>query len=134
MCGDGRRARDKLDAQYAIPYRIFCMTTNKVKPARLIKSKPGKPKKKPPRRNGSSIASVGRSKNIKLALTKALMRDDLKTFKAILVSYLRKTPKTALSARTKLGRQTLYDLINGEREFNPSLTTLGSILKALGAE
>lgn len=61
------------------------------------------------------------------------MENDLETFENVLVAYIRSASKTKLSVKTKLGRQTLYDLISEDQEFNPSLTTLSSILKAIAA-
>ena len=70
---------------------------------------------------------------IKEILVDALMTNDLETFQDVLVAHLRTTSKSKLSAKTKLGRQTLYDLIDEKKDFNPTLSTLGSILKAIAA-
>ncbi len=72
-------------------------------------------------------------KKIKTILIEALMEDDLETFRDVLIAHIRAMSKTQLSARSKLGRQTLYDLIDEDKEFNPTLSTLGSILKAIAA-
>ena len=72
-------------------------------------------------------------KIVKAILVDALMNDDLETFQDVLVAHLRATSKSKLSRKTKLGRQTLYDLIDETKEFNPTLTTLSSILKAIAA-
>ena len=61
------------------------------------------------------------------------MEDDLETFKDVLIAHIRAISKTQLSTKSKLGRQTLYDLIDEDKEFNPTLSTLGSILKAIAA-
>lgn len=61
------------------------------------------------------------------------MENDLETFQDVLVAHLRAAPKSALSLKTGLGRQTLYDLINESKEFNPTLSTLGALLKAIAA-
>jgi len=70
---------------------------------------------------------------IKEVLIEALMENDLETFQDVLIAYVRTASKSRLAAKTKLGRQTLYDLIDEDKEFNPTLSTLGSILKALAA-
>ena len=72
-------------------------------------------------------------KIVKTILIEALMTDDLETFQDVLVAHLRATSKSKLSRKTKLGRQTLYDLIDETKEFNPTLSTLSSILKAIAA-
>jgi DNA-binding phage protein len=72
-------------------------------------------------------------KLVKEVLVDALMANDMETFQDVLVAYLRTVSKSELAGKTKLGRQTLYDLINEEKEFNPTLSTLGSILEALAA-
>lgn len=73
------------------------------------------------------------AKIIKPILIEALMEGDVETFKDVLVAHLRSLSKTELASKTKLGRQTLYDLIDDDKEFNPTLSTLGSILKAIAA-
>ena len=61
------------------------------------------------------------------------MQNDLETFQDVLIAHLRTVSKSKLAIKTKLGRQTLYDLINEDKEFNPTLSTLGSLLKAIAA-
>ena len=61
------------------------------------------------------------------------MSNDLETFQDVLIAHLRTVSKSKLAAKTKIGRQTLYDLIDEKKEFNPTLSTLGSILKAIAA-
>ncbi len=72
-------------------------------------------------------------KVIKEILIEALMEDDIETFKDVLIAHLRAQPKTKLASETQLGRQTLYDLISEDSEFNPTLSTLTSILKTIAA-
>ncbi len=70
-------------------------------------------------------------KLVKEILVEALMTNDLDVFQDVLVAYLRTTSKSKLAAKTKLGRQTLYDLIDEKKEFNPTLSTLASILESI---
>jgi DNA-binding phage protein len=72
-------------------------------------------------------------KVVREVLIDALMQNDLDTFQDVLIAHLRVTSKSRLAARSGLGRQTLYDLISPEREFNPTLSTLGALLKAIAA-
>lgn len=73
------------------------------------------------------------SRLIKEVLVEALMGNDIETFKDVLIAHLRSQPKTQLASETKLGRQTLYDLIDESKEFNPTLSTLSLILKSIAA-
>ncbi len=41
--------------------------------------------------------------------------------------------KSKLAIETKLGRQTLYDLLDEEKPFNPGIKTLAPLLKTLEA-
>ncbi len=73
------------------------------------------------------------AKLVKQVLVEALMQNDMETFQDVLIGHLRTASKSGLSSKTGLGRQTLYDLINEEKEFNPTLNTLAAILKAIAA-
>jgi DNA-binding phage protein len=53
------------------------------------------------------------------------------TFQDVFLAFIRSQPKTKLAAKAKLGRQTLYDLLNQNSEFNPEWETLRSLLKAI---
>lgn len=64
-------------------------------------------------------------------LLDCLVRNDLETFQDVLVAHLRTVSKSKLSTETRIGRQTLYDLLDAKKPFNPTLSTLGSILKSL---
>ncbi len=66
-------------------------------------------------------------------LIDSLVKNDLDTFQDVLIAHLRTVSKSKLAAETKLGRQTLYDLLDEKKPFNPTLTTVGSILKSLAA-
>jgi DNA-binding phage protein len=66
-------------------------------------------------------------------LLESLAANDLETFQDVLVGYLRATSKLSLSRKTRLGRTTLYDLIDPEKPFNPTLETLGKIFESLQA-
>ena len=72
-------------------------------------------------------------KVIKKAVLEALIDGDLEAVRDLLVAHLRTVNKSKLALKTKLGRQTIYDLIDDEKEFNPSVKTLTSILDNLAA-
>ncbi len=72
-------------------------------------------------------------KLIKKAVLEALIDGDLEAVRDLLVAHLRTVNKSKLAANTKLGRQTIYDLMDTKKEFNPSLKTLSIILEELAA-
>lgn len=72
-------------------------------------------------------------KEILEALIECLKQNDLESFEDILVAHLRTVSKSRFGKKSDLGRQTLYDLIQGKREFNPTLRTIGGLFKALAA-
>ncbi len=76
---------------------------------------------------------LANSKLIKKAILKALVDGDLESVQDLLIAHLRTVNKAKLSAKTKLGRQTLYDLMDPKKEFNPSIKTLTNILNNLAA-
>ncbi|MBI1861748.1 MAG: hypothetical protein HYR96_12600 [Deltaproteobacteria bacterium] len=66
-------------------------------------------------------------------LIECLVENDTESFQDVLVAHLRTVSKSKLAVETKLGRQTLYDLLDRNKPFNPTLTTIGSILQSLAA-
>ncbi len=70
---------------------------------------------------------------LKSILMEALIDGDIETLKNVLITQIRLANKADLVRKSKLGRQTLYDLIEGKREFNPTVKTLSSLLKAIAA-
>lgn len=65
------------------------------------------------------------------ALIQCLLEDDVDTFRDGLIAYLRTASKTNLATKTKIGRQTLYDLMDEKKTVNPTLSTLAPIFKSL---
>ncbi len=70
---------------------------------------------------------------LKSILMEALIDGDIEVLKDVLITQIRLANKADLVRKSKLGRQTLYDLIEGKREFNPTVKTLSSLLKVLAA-
>ena len=85
------------------------------------------------KKHDTNSADFKNSNIIKKILVESLMEDDIETFKDVLIAHLRTQSKTELASKTNIGRQTLYDLINDNIEFNPTLSTLTSILKSIAA-
>ena len=76
---------------------------------------------------------LSNKKLVREILIEALTNNDMETFQDVLVGYIRTSSKLALSKKTKLGRTTLYDLIDPNKPFNPTLDTLGKIFEDLAA-
>jgi len=76
---------------------------------------------------------MSNKKVVREALIDALMHDDLNAFRDVFIAYVRYTSKSALVKKTGLGRQTLYDLLDMKKEFNPNFKTIGAILETLAA-
>lgn len=72
-------------------------------------------------------------KLIKQAVLQALVDGDLEAVRDVLIAHLQTVNKSKLASKAKLGRQTLYDLMDTEKEFNPSIKTLANILDKIAA-
>jgi hypothetical protein len=81
----------------------------------------------------SSNKDLADKKLVKEILIEALTMNDLEVFQDVLVGYLRTSSKLALSRNTRIGRTTLYDLMDPEKPFNPTLETIGKIFQELAS-
>ena len=70
-------------------------------------------------------------KLVREILSDCILDGDLDTFQDVLLAFIRSQPKTKLASKTKLGRQTLYDLMNESKDFNPEWETMRCLLKAI---
>lgn len=95
---------------------------------------------KRPSKSGTNISkefeksmnkSLSDSKKVKRVLLECLAEGDLESFEDILVAHLKFTNKTSFCKKSGIGRSTLYDLLNEDKEFNPSLKTVVAILEAI---
>ena len=77
--------------------------------------------------------SLKDSNEILETLLHCLAINDLEAFQDVLVAYLKYASKTDLARKTKLGRRTLYDLVDSKKKFNPTISTIGPLFKALAA-
>lgn len=68
---------------------------------------------------------------LKSILVGALIDGDIDSLKDVIVTQIRMRNKAEVVRKSKLGRQTLYDLVDGKREFNPTIKTLSQLLKAI---
>ena len=66
-------------------------------------------------------------------LIEAIFEDDVEQLADAIIAMLRQANKAEVIRKSGLGRRTIYDIIEGKREFNPSIRTLSSLLKAFAA-
>lgn len=67
------------------------------------------------------------------ALADCLLYGDIQAFREVLASHIIACDKTALAKKSKVGRRTIYDILDFEKPFNPGILTLSSIVKAIAA-
>jgi DNA-binding phage protein len=75
-------------------------------------------------------------KNPKLVqetLLECIKNGDLDSFREVLIAYLVTANKTNLAKKAGIGRQTLYDLIDLKKKFNPELSTVSAVIHAIAA-
>lgn len=75
-------------------------------------------------------------KNAKLVqdtLLDCIKNGDLGSFREVLIAYLVTANKTSLAKKAGIGRQTLYDLIDLKKKFNPELSTVSAVIHAIAA-
>lgn len=68
------------------------------------------------------------------ALLESIENLDKESFREILAGYIVSMNKTELAEITGMGRRTLYDLLDPEIEFNPSLNTIFALIAAIKKE
>ena len=66
---------------------------------------------------------------VKEILAECILNNDIQTFEDVFLAYIRSQSKIKLAAKSKLGRQTIYDLEN--KKFNPQWSTFCAILKVI---
>ncbi len=64
-------------------------------------------------------------------LLECIRAGDLDAFRSVLSSHITSSNKVHLAKKTGLGRQTLYDIIDPEKTFNPALSTVAAIFRGL---
>ena len=66
-------------------------------------------------------------------LLDCLREGDVDSFREVLASFLITTNKVQLAKRVGLGRQTLYDILDSKKMFNPELSTIAALFRSLKA-
>lgn len=75
-------------------------------------------------------------KNAKLVqetLLECIKDGDLDSFREVLIAHILTTNKTSLAKKAGIGRQTLYDLIDLNKKFNPELSTISAVIHAIAS-
>ena len=67
------------------------------------------------------------------ALFDCIRNNDVNSFRTVLAAHLMSINKTKLAQKAGIGRRTLYDIIDFNKEFNPEFTTISALMKALAA-
>ncbi len=66
-------------------------------------------------------------------LLECIRTGDLGAFREVLVAHLMTVNKVDVAKLAGIGRRTLYDLIDPKKEFNPELSTVSAVIRALAA-
>lgn len=66
-------------------------------------------------------------------LLECIKTGDLEAFRSVLFSHLVTANKSDLAEKAGIGRRTLYDLIDPKKKFNPELSTISAVIRALAA-
>lgn len=73
------------------------------------------------------------SKLVSEALLDCVKSGDLDSFREVLIAHLMTANKSEIAKKAGIGRQTLYDLMDPDKEFNPELSTISALIRALAA-
>jgi DNA-binding phage protein len=66
-------------------------------------------------------------------LLECIKTGDLEAFRDVLTSHLMIANKMQLAKKAGLGRRTLYDIVDRRKKFNPELSTVSAVIRALAS-
>jgi len=66
-------------------------------------------------------------------LLECIKTGDVESFREVLIAHLMTVNKVEIAKKAGIGRRTLYDLIDPKKEFNPELSTISAVIRALAA-
>ena len=66
-------------------------------------------------------------------LLECIVEGDLDSFREVLVSHLIMANKSNFAKKSRLSRRTIYTLMDLKKPFNPELSTVSAIFKAIAA-
>ena len=64
-------------------------------------------------------------------LLESLRTGDLNSFRMVLASHIVSANKMQLAKKAGMSRRALYDMMDMKQKFNPELSTLSSVIRAL---
>jgi DNA-binding phage protein len=73
------------------------------------------------------------AKLVSEALLDCIKSGDIESFREVLVAHLMTANKAKIARKAGIGRRTLYDLIDSKKDFNPGLSTIAAVIRALAA-
>ena len=79
-----------------------------------------------------SVSNLKSPKLVSETLIECIRIGDTESFREALTTHIMNSNKLQLAKKTGLGRQTLYDIMDPNKPFNPELSTLTAIIKGLG--
>ena len=66
-------------------------------------------------------------------LLECIKTGDLESFRDVLAAHLTSANKMQLAKKAGLGRRTLYDIVDRKKKFNPELSTVSAVIRALAS-
>lgn len=115
--------------------RLLLPFTEEIKMAKIVTSK--KRKKSATKSLKAHVPFESKElKNSKLVietLLDCIRTGDIESFREVLTAHLMTVNKSKIAEKAKIGRRTLYDLMDPKREFNPELSTISAIIQSLAA-
>ncbi len=101
--------------------------------AKQILSKKKKAAEKKPSISHSSLTCTEAkdSELVSETLAECIRAGDVDSFRSVLASYITNCNKLRFSQKTGLGRQTLYDILDPTKSFNPALATVAAIMRGI---
>jgi DNA-binding phage protein len=66
-------------------------------------------------------------------LLECIRSGDVESFREVLTAHLMTVNKAGLAKKSGIGRRTLYDLMDPNKEFNPELSTISAVIRSLAA-
>ena len=66
-------------------------------------------------------------------LLECIKTGDVESFREVLTAHLMTVNKMKFAKKAGIGRRTLYDLIDPKKGFNPELSTISAVIRALAA-
>ena len=80
-----------------------------------------------------SSPELKNSKLVSETLLDCIRTGDLDAFREVLAAHLMTTNKLRLAKQAGLGRRTIYDIMDPKKKFNPELSTVSAVIRALAA-